>query len=87
VTDDVVAHPRLDDDQLALVRLMQFAIRSSDYVAEWRHLFQGAMIRATTVRGKRATLQRDAVQGLVDSGILMPSHGGSFYLTDLGRGI
>jgi hypothetical protein len=77
----------LEPDQLALVRLMQLAIHSSDYVAEWRHLFQGAMIRATTVQGKRATLQRDKVQALVDAGIISPNWGGSFYLTDMGRGL
>ncbi len=85
---DVVAPPlvpSLDDDQIAFVRLMQFAIHNSDYVEEWRHLFQGAMIRATTVRGRKATLQCDKVQALVDAGVLMPSHGGSFYLTDAGR--
>lgn len=79
--------PTLTDDQLAFMRLMQLAIRSADYVAEWRHLFQGAMIRATTVQGKRATLQRDKVQSLVDMGLLSPSHGGSFYLTETGRGL
>lgn len=77
----------LHPDQLAFVRLHQRAITTSDYVDEWRHLFQGAMIRARTVRGARATLQRDKVQELVDMGILCPSHGGSFYLTDLGRGL
>ncbi len=77
----------LDPDQLAFVRLMQRAIHASDYVEEWRHLFQGAMIRARTVRGNRATLQRDKVQALVDAGLLSPSSGGSFHLTDLGRGI
>ncbi len=87
---DVVAPPlapSLDDDQFSFIRLLQLSIRSSDYVEEWRHLFQGAMIRATTVRGNRATLQRDKVQALVDAGVLMPSHGGSFCLTDAGRGI
>lgn len=87
MTDDVVTHPALSDDQLALVRLMQLAIRSSDYIHEWRWLFQDAMVRAVTVRGKRVTLQRDAVQGLVDMGLLRPDVGGMFYLTDLGRGI
>jgi hypothetical protein len=77
----------LSPDQLALVRLMQLAIRTSDYVHEWRWLFQDSMIRAVTVRGKRVTLARDAVQALVDWGLLSPSVGGSFYLTDLGRGI
>lgn len=77
----------LSADQIQFIRLLQLSLHQSDYVEEWRHLFQGAMIRATTVRGKRATLQRDAVQSLVDQGLLMPSHGGSFYLTDLGRGI
>lgn len=86
-SDPIIAHPQLNDDQIAFVHLMQSAIRQSDYVEEWRHLFQGAMIRATTVRGRKATLQRDAVQSLVDMGILTPSYGGSFYLTDLGRGI
>ena len=87
---DVVAPPLappLDDEQIAFVRLMQLAVHTGDYVEEWRHLFQGAMIRATTVRGRKATLQCDKVQALVDAGVLMPSHGGSFYLTDAGRGI
>lgn len=90
MTDDNlpdVQSPPLSDDQLAFVRLIQISIHSTDYVAEWRHLFQGAMIRATTVQGKRATLQRDAVQSLVDMGLLSPSHGGSFYLTETGRGL
>ena len=79
--------PTLTDDQFSFIRLLQLSIRSSDYVNEWRHLFQGAMIRATTVSGKRATLARNAVQELVDADLLRPSHSGdySFYLTDAGR--
>lgn len=69
-------------DQLAFLRLHQVG---SDWVEEWRHLFQGAMIRARTKRGKCATLARDAVQGLVDMGLMVPSYGGSFHLTDEGR--
>jgi hypothetical protein len=77
----------LTPDQLAFVRLLQLSIHQSDYVAEWRHLFQGAMIRAVTNKGRKATLQRDKAQSLVDMGLMRPDVGGTFYLTDLGRGI
>lgn len=69
----------LSPDALHFLRLHR------DAVEEWRHLFQGAMIRARTFRGKTATLARDAVQGLVDAGLMVPSYGGSFYLTDEGK--
>lgn len=69
-------------DQLAFIRLHQ---AGSDWVEEWRHLFQGAMIRAKTVKGKTATIARDAVQALIDAGLMKPNHGGSFYVTEAGK--
>jgi hypothetical protein len=74
----------LDPDALAFLRLHQVT-SSSDYVDEWRAIFQGAMIRAKTHRGKTATLARDAVQALVDAGLMQPSYGGTFYLTEEGK--
>lgn len=73
-------------EQLALVRLLQRA-RSDDYVEEWRHLFQGAMIRARTAKGRTCTVARDRVEELVSAGIVAPSWGGSFYLTSKGQGL
>jgi hypothetical protein len=70
-------------DQLAFVRIHQAT--SHDWVEAWHHVFQGALIRARTVRGKTASLARDAVQGLVDAGLMVPSYGGSFYLTEEGK--
>ncbi len=70
-------------EQLHFVRLHQPT--SHDWVEAWQHLFQGAMIRARTCKGKTATLARDAVQALVDAGLMTPSYGGSFYLTDEGK--
>ena len=72
----------LAPEQLALVRLMQ---HGHDYVAEWRHLFQGAMIRATTAKGRHATVTRDGLDELVTSGIMVPGYGGSFALTETGK--
>ena len=71
-------------EQIAFVRLHQ---TGTDWVEEWRHLFQGATIRAKTRLGKFASLPVNAVQSLVDMGLMLPGHGGSFELTSEGRKI
>lgn len=72
-------------DQIAFIRLHQAT--SHDWVEAWHHVFQGALIRARTVRGRTASLACDAVQSLIDKGLMVPGYGGSFVLTEEGKRI
>jgi hypothetical protein len=76
----------LTPDQIAFVRIHQTGV-GHNYVSEWKHVFLGATIRATTNKGKTATLDRDAVQELVDAGLMTTGYGGSFHLTDAGKAL
>lgn len=71
-------------DQLALVRLLQL---QHDYIEEWRELFQGAMIRARSHRGRTVTVTLYDLESLITAGFLSPGYGGSFILTEAGRAI
>jgi hypothetical protein len=77
----------MSPDQIAFVRLHHAHKHSNDWIEETRYLFQESMIRVKTRLGKRATLARDAVLMLIDTGFMVPSHGGSFVLTDKGKAI
>jgi hypothetical protein len=72
----------LQPEQLALVRLMQ---AGSDYVEEWRALFQGAMIRVRTASGRTCTVTVTTIESLLSAGVIAPSWGGTFTLTDEGK--
>ena len=78
------ASPSLAIEQLQLVRLMQL---THDFVAEWRQLFQGAMIRARTDRGRTCTVTLGAIEELLAAGVIAPGYGGSFVLTETGKAI
>ena len=78
-----VPSPPLAPDALQLVYLMQRAA----YIAKWQELFQGAVIRATTDRGRVATVRLEDIEALLAAGAIERAHGGSFVLTETGRAI
>jgi hypothetical protein len=72
----------LPDTAIRFIRLHQ-----RHFVERWQAVFQGAMVRATTDRGVTATVRLDELEGLVEAGLLAPGWGGSFVLTERGKGI
>lgn len=50
-------------------------------------IFQGAMVRATSDKGEHATVRLDELEDLIGAGLMAQGWGGSFYLTEAGRGL
>lgn len=69
-------------DQLRFVRLHQRCL-----VERTQALFQGAMVRAVSDRGIAATVRLDELEDLVHAGLLAPTWGGAFSVTETGRGL
>lgn len=78
----MTAPDSLTDTALRFIRLHQ-----RHFVEKWQAIFNGAMVRATTDRGVTATVTVDELQSLVEAGLLQPDYGGSFQLTERGKGI
>lgn len=72
----------LTHDALRFIRLHQ-----RHFVEKWQAIFGGAMVRASTDRGVTATVRLDELESLIEAGFLQPGWGGSFTLTEAGRGI
>ena len=70
----------VSDDQLRFLRLHQ-----SRLVERTQPIFQGAMVRATSDRGEHATVRLDELESLIAGGLLAPSWGGAFLVTEQGR--
>lgn len=73
---------QLGNDALRFIRLHQ-----RHFVEKWQAIFGGAMVRASTDRGVTATVRLDELESLIEAGFLRPGWGGSFTLTEAGRGI
>lgn len=73
----------LDMDQKIMIALLQ----SPHYVAEWRHLMQGSMIRMVMSNGAKHTLSKRKVDSLVEEGLLFHDIGGSFVLSMRAKGM
>jgi hypothetical protein len=70
----------ISTDALRFLRLHQRYL-----VEKYQTLFNGAMVRATTDRGITASVSVDDLEELLSAGLLQPSWGGSFVLTDAGK--
>lgn len=77
--------PDLSADQAALLQIMHPG--NSHYVEEWRTVFQGAMVRATTSKGRKVTIHLYELEALISAGLIVPGYGGSFALTERGKAI
>lgn len=78
-----VHSPPLQPAQLELVRMMQRCA----YVAKWQEMFQGAMVRATTDRGRTCTVRLEDIESLLLAGVIERAWGGSFVLTETGKAL
>lgn len=72
----------LTNDQLRFLRLHQRHL-----VERTQAIFQGAMVRATTDRGRTATVRIDELEILLEAGVMAQAHGGAFTVTEQGRGL
>lgn len=63
-------------------------LHKNHFVASWRSLFGGGMLRATTDKGATATLSRAEVQELIADGLMVvPTYGDMLVLTEEGKAI